>query len=35
MMIRIKSKKEHNKLVEEILMRIEENDLYMKLEKCK
>ena len=34
-MIRTKSKKEHNKLVEEILIRMEENDLYMKLEKCK
>jgi len=29
------SKKEHNKLVEEILIIMEENDLYIKLEKCK
>ena len=34
-MIRTESKKGHNKLIEEILMRMEENDLYMKLEKCK
>jgi len=25
----------HNKLVEEVLKRLEENDLFVKLEKCK
>ena len=28
-------KEEHNELVEEILRRLEENNLYVKLEKCK
>jgi len=34
-MVRIESKKGHNKLVEEILKRLEENNLYVKPEKCK
>jgi len=34
-MVGTKSEKEHNKLVEEILKRLEENNLYVKLEKCK
>ena len=34
-MVGTESKKEHNELVEEILRRIEENDLYVKLEKCR
>jgi len=29
------SKKEHDELVEEILTQMEENNLYMKLKKCK
>jgi len=29
-----KTKEEHNEIVEEILKRLEENDLYVKLEKC-
>ena len=29
------SEKEHNELVEEIIKRLEENNLYVKLEKCK
>jgi len=33
MMIVIKSKEDHDELVEEILRRREENNLYMKLEK--
>ena len=33
--IKTENKKEHNKLVEEILRKIEENDLYIKLEKYK
>jgi len=32
-MVGTESKEEHNELVEEILRRIEENDLYVKLEK--
>jgi len=28
------TEEEHNKIVEEILKRLEENDLYVKLEKC-
>ena len=31
----IESKERYNKLVEEILRRMEENDLYVKLKKCK
>jgi len=34
-MVEMESEKEHDKLVEEILRRLEENDLYMKLEKYK
>jgi len=34
-MVRTESKKGHNELVEEILRRIKENDLYIKLEKYK
>jgi len=33
--IEIESEKRHDKLVEGILRRMEENDLYMKPEKCK
>ena len=33
--IRIERKKEHNKVVKEIVKRLVENDLYIKLEKCK
>ena len=28
------TEKEHNKIVEEVLRRLEENDLFVKLEKC-
>jgi len=28
-------REEHNEIVEEVIRRMEENDLYMKLEKCK
>ena len=35
MMVETKSKERHDELVEEILRRIEENDLYVKLEKYK
>ena len=35
MMVGTESEEEHDKLVKEILRRIEENDLYVKLEKCK
>ena len=34
-MVKTKSEKEYNELVKEILRRTEENNLYMKLEKCK
>jgi len=34
-MVETESKEEHDELVEEILRRIEENDLYVKLEKCR
>jgi len=34
-LIGIESKKEHDKLVKEVLTRIEANNLYVKLEKCK
>jgi len=34
-MVGTESKEEHDELVEEILRRMEENDLYVKLEKCK
>jgi len=33
--VRTESEEGHDELVEEILRRIEENDLYVKLEKCK
>ena len=33
--IRTESKEEHNELVAEVIKRLEENDLYMKPEKCK
>ena len=35
MMVEIESEKEHNKLVEEILRKMEENNLYIKPEKYK
>ena len=34
-MVGTESEKEYNKLVEEILRRLEKNDLYVELEKCK
>jgi len=34
-MVGTENKKGHNKLVEEILRRLEENKLYTKLEECK
>jgi len=34
MLIRMETEKEHNELVEEVLKRLEENDLYIKPEKC-
>ena len=34
-MVETKSEKEYDELVKEILRRTEENDLYIKLEKCK
>ena len=33
--IGIEEEEEHNKLVEEVVRRLAENDLYMKPEKCK
>jgi len=33
-LVGIKTEKGHNKIVEEILRRLEENDLYIKPEKC-
>jgi len=33
-LVEIEIKKEHNKIVEEILKRLEENNLYVKPEKC-
>ena len=33
-LIEIKNKKKHDEIVEEVLKRIEENDLYTKPEKC-
>ena len=35
LMVETESKEGHDELVEEILRRIEENDLYVKPEKCK
>jgi len=34
MLVRTETEKEHDELVEEILSRLEEHDLYVKLEKC-
>jgi len=34
-LVAIETKEEHDELVEEVLMRLEENDLFMKPEKCK
>jgi len=34
-MVGTESKRGHNELVEEILRRLEENDLYVKPEKCR
>jgi len=33
--VRTEEKKEHDEVVEEVVRRLEKNDLYMKLEKCK
>ena len=33
-LVRMETEKEHNEIVEEILRRLEENDLYIKPEKC-
>ena len=34
-MIRTESEKGHDEIMEEVLRRMEENDLYVKLEKCR
>jgi len=34
MLVGTETKKRHNEIMEEILRRLEENDLYIKLEKC-
>ena len=34
-LVAIDTKKSHDKLVEEVLRRLEENDLFVKPEKCK
>jgi len=34
MLVRTENEKKHNKVVEEILRRMEANDLYLKPEKC-
>ena len=34
-MIRTESEKGHDEIVEEVLRKMEENDLYVKLEKCR
>ena len=34
MLVRIENEKKHNEIVEEVLRRMEENDLYIKPEKC-
>jgi len=34
MLVRIDIEKKHNKIVEEVLKRVEENNFYVKLEKC-
>ena len=33
-LVRTEEEEKHNKIVEEVLRRMEENDLYVKLEKC-
>jgi len=33
--VRTEEKKEHDEVVEEVVRRLEKNDLYVKLEKCK
>ena len=33
-LVETENEKKHNKIVKEVLKRIEENDLYIKLEKC-
>jgi len=33
-LVRMETEEEHNEIVEEILRRLKENDLYIKLEKC-
>jgi len=33
-LIETETEKEHNEIIEEVLRRLEENDLYMKPEKC-
>jgi len=33
-LVRTEEEEKHNKIVEEVLRRMEENDLYIKLEKC-
>jgi len=34
MLVRTETEEEHDKTVEEVLRRLKENDLYVKLEKC-
>ena len=34
MLVRIDIEKKHNRIVEEVLKRVEENNFYVKLEKC-
>jgi len=34
MLVGTETKEEHNKIIEKVLRRLEENDLYMKPEKC-
>jgi len=33
-LVRTETEEEHDEIIEEILKRLEENDLYVKLEKC-
>jgi len=33
-LVGIEDERQHNKIMEEVLKKIEENDLYVKLEKC-
>jgi len=35
MIIRIEEEEEHNEMAEEVVKKLAENDLYVKLEKCK